>query len=176
MNCVIAGFGGQGILFAGKVLAYTGLLTGQEISWLPSYGPEMRGGTANCTIRISKERIGSPMLAHPDVLIAMNQPSYDKFIQAADKNALVLFDSSMVTSDTTRTDLTEIPLPAGELEKEHNLAGGASLILLGQLLRQKNIPTLDTVTAALKKCCGGSQTKRYLLDLDAVKLGYSITV
>ena len=93
---ILAGFGGQGILFAGKILAYCGLMAGKELSWLPSYGPEMRGGTANCSVCISDEPIGSPVVTTPDYLIAMNGPSYKKFIDAVKPDGLVLFDNSIV--------------------------------------------------------------------------------
>lgn len=92
---ILAGFGGQGILFAGKILAYCALMDNREISWLPSYGPEMRGGTANCSVCISDEPIGSPVVTNPDCLIAMNGPSYKKFIQAVKPNGLVLLDNSL---------------------------------------------------------------------------------
>ena len=95
---ILAGFGGQGILFAGKILAYCGLIAGKELSWLPSYGPEMRGGTANCSVCISDEPIGSPVVTTPDYLIAMNGPSYKKFIDAVKPDGLVLFDNSIVLS------------------------------------------------------------------------------
>ena len=96
-NMVLAGFGGQGILFAGKVIAYAGLMDGQEVSWLPSYGPEMRGGTANCSVCLSDEPIGSPQVLNPDVLIAMNLPSYEKFIKAVVPGGKVFIDSSLST-------------------------------------------------------------------------------
>ena len=93
---ILAGFGGQGILFAGKILAYCGLMAGKELSWLPSYGPEMRGGTANCSVCISDEPIGSPLVTAPNCLIAMNGPSYTKFVHAVQPNGLILLDNSVV--------------------------------------------------------------------------------
>ncbi len=96
LNMVFAGFGGQGVLFAGKVAAYAGLLENKEISWLPSYGPEMRGGTANCSVCISDEPIGSPLVTAPNVLVAMNLPSLDKFINAVEPGGTVILDSSLI--------------------------------------------------------------------------------
>ena len=91
---LIAGFGGQGILFTGKAIAYTGLKSGLEVSWLPSYGPEMRGGTANCSITLSDTPIGSPIVEKPDVLVAMNLPSLEKYFYQTEKNGYIIFDSS----------------------------------------------------------------------------------
>ena len=102
---VLAGFGGQGILFAGKVLAYAGLLDGKEVSWLPSYGPEMRGGTANCSVCVSDEPIGSPLILDPQVLVAMNTPSFEKFINSVKPGGKVFVDYSMVDVKTDRTDI-----------------------------------------------------------------------
>ena len=97
---LIAGFGGQGILFSGKFLAYEGLIDGKEVSWLPSYGPEMRGGTANCSIIISDSKIGSPIVDKPDALIAMNTPSYDKYIYEVKCGGMAIIDSSLIDNKT----------------------------------------------------------------------------
>ena len=125
---ILAGFGGQGILFAGKILAYCGLIAGKELSWLPSYGPEMRGGTANCSVCISDEPIGSPLVTTPDYLIAMNGPSYKKFIDAVKPGGLVLFDNSIVEETCERTDITAISLPATDLATDAGLNGAAILL------------------------------------------------
>ena len=105
LNMVFAGFGGQGVLFAGKVAAYAGLLAGKEISWLPSYGPEMRGGTANCSVCVSDQPIGSPLVTNPNVLVAMNLPSLDRFIDGVEPGGTVLVDSSLINKKVERTDL-----------------------------------------------------------------------
>ena len=93
---ILAGFGGQGVLFAGKVIAYAGLIENKQLSWLPSYGPEMRGGTANCSVTLSDEPIGSPLVTTPDVLVAMNQPSYDRFINDVAPGGVIIVDSGLV--------------------------------------------------------------------------------
>ena len=105
LNMVFAGFGGQGVLFAGKVAAYAGLLENKEISWLPSYGPEMRGGTANCSVCISDEPIGSPLVTAPNVLVAMNLPSLDKFINAVEPGGTVILGRKMIDNKVERTDI-----------------------------------------------------------------------
>ena len=120
-NMVLAGFGGQGILFAGKVIAYAGLMDGQEVSWLPSYGPEMRGGTANCSVCLSDEPIGSPQVLNPDVLIAMNLPSYEKFIKAVVPGGKVFIDSSLISGKVEREDVEAFYVPATTLAEENDL-------------------------------------------------------
>ena len=102
---ILAGFGGQGILFAGKVLAYCGLIDEKEVSWLPSYGPEMRGGTANCSVCVSDEPIGSPLVLNPSLMLAMNLPSYDKFINSVKPGGKAFIDSTMVEEKSDRTDI-----------------------------------------------------------------------
>ena len=114
-NFLLAGFGGQGILFSGKVIAYSGLMDGKEVSWLPSYGPEMRGGTANCSVCISDDPIGSPLVLSPDVLMAMNLQSFDKFINAVVSGGTAVIDSTLVDKKTERTDITSIYVPATAL-------------------------------------------------------------
>ena len=99
---LLAGFGGQGILFAGKFLAYAGLLEGRQLSWLPSYGPEMRGGTANCSVILSDEPVGSPIVSNPDILVAMNLPSLEKYYGETEPNGYVVYDSSLINKEETR--------------------------------------------------------------------------
>lgn len=133
LNIVFAGFGGQGILFAGKVVAYAGLIEGRELSWLPSYGPEMRGGTANCSICLSDEPIGSPLVTNPNVLIAMNSPSLDKFVNEVEPGGTILLDSSLIDERVERDDVTVFYVPASKLAEENGLKGLANIILVGKL-------------------------------------------
>ena len=116
LNMLLAGFGGQGVLFAGKVIAYGGLMDEKEISWLPSYGPEMRGGTANCSVCISDEPIGSPLVLNPNVFIAMNLPSFDKFINDVEPGGLVIIDSALIHKKVEREDVKAFYVPATTLE------------------------------------------------------------
>ena len=120
-NFILAGFGGQGILFSGKVVAYTGLMDGKEVSWLPSYGPEMRGGTANCSVCISDEPIGSPLVLTPDILMAMNLQSYDKFIDTVAPGGFAAIDSTLVDKKCPREDITCVYVPATQLASDNNL-------------------------------------------------------
>lgn len=134
---LIAGFGGQGVLFTGKVLAYTGLTLDKEVSWLPSYGPEMRGGTANCSVNVSTEQIGSPIINEPDILIAMNQPSFDKYCDKTSKNSIIIYDSSLITTDKKSTENCKIfGIPASQLASDNDLLGGANMIILGKTIKK----------------------------------------
>ena len=120
---LLSGFGGQGILFAGKFLAYKGLTDGKQVSWLPSYGPEMRGGTASCSVIISDDAVGSPIISNPDILVAMNLPSLDKFENTVVSGGIILADSTLIERKVLRDDVTVISLgfPLTKLEE-----GGAS--------------------------------------------------
>lgn len=151
VNLLFAGFGGQGILFAGKLVAYAGLIEGRELSWLPSYGPEMRGGTANCSVCLSDEPIGSPMVLEPDVLIAMNQPSLDKFFGDVVPGGKVIVDSTMIKDVPPRDDVTVYRVPATQLAEENGLKGLASVILVGKLLREIGFCDASALDGAIEK-------------------------
>lgn len=136
LQVILAGFGGQGLLFAGKVIASAGLIEDRQLSWLPSYGPEMRGGTANCSVVLSDEPIGSPLVTEPNVLIAMNQPSYDKFIGKVKPGGLVLVDTTMVARVAKRDDVTTFEIPATELAEKNGLKGLANILLVGKMFKE----------------------------------------
>ena len=171
LNIVLAGFGGQGILFAGKVLAYAGLQEGKEISWLPSYGPEMRGGTANCSVCISHEAIGSPLVVTPNVLVAMNLPSLDKFIDAVEPGGLVLVDSSLIEKKVTRTDVTVCYVPATRMAEDNGMKGLANIILLGRLYAELPFCSEENLEAGLKKCSPARKADMLALNQQAFALG-----
>ena len=158
LNIVFAGFGGQGILFAGKVVAYAGLIEGRELSWLPSYGPEMRGGTANCSICLSDEPIGSPLVTNPNVLIAMNRPSLDKFVNEVEPGGTILLDSSLIDERVERDDVTVFYVPASKLAEENGLKGLANIILVGKL-RKRSIKRCKSVFPQEKRICSVSIEK-----------------
>lgn len=173
-NCkiMLAGFGGQGILFAGKVLAYAGLKSGREVSWLPSYGPEMRGGTANCSVVISDKPVGSPIIPHPDVLIAMNRPSLDKFEETLPAGGIIITDSSMVDRDVSRTDVTVIKIPAREIALENDLGNLANMVIVGRLLKETALYTLEEAKAGLEKSIPASKAALFDKNVKAIELGY----
>jgi 2-oxoglutarate ferredoxin oxidoreductase subunit gamma len=171
LNMIFAGFGGQGVLFTGKVVSYAGLLDGKEVSWLPSYGPEMRGGTANCSVCISDEPIGSPIVTEPDVLVAMNGPSYDKFINSVKPGGKVIMDSALIDREVKRTDIEVYKIPATQLAIDKDLGGIANIILLGKLLGVTSFTDEKTLEEALKKCV--PPRKEHLLEpnMRAIRLG-----
>jgi 2-oxoglutarate ferredoxin oxidoreductase subunit gamma len=138
---LIAGFGGQGILFAGKFLAYKGLLEDLQVSWLPSYGPEMRGGTANCSVILSDSPVGSPIITQPDVLVAMNLPSLQKYVDSVASGGQIYVDSSLIAEKVSRTDVEVFYIPATQMAKDAGMATLANMILVGSLL--ENHPELD---------------------------------
>ncbi len=173
-NCkiVLAGFGGQGILFAGKVLAYAGLKAGREVSWLPSYGPEMRGGTCNCSVVISEKPVGAPIIPNPDVLIAMNRPSLDKFEVAMPVGGIIVMDSSMVDRDVERTDVTVVKIPAREICMNEGLGNLANMVLIGRLLKETGLYTLDEIKAGLEKSIPASKAALFEKNVKAIEVGY----
>ncbi|HIQ80479.1 MAG TPA: 2-oxoacid:acceptor oxidoreductase family protein [Candidatus Scatavimonas merdigallinarum] len=151
-NMLLAGFGGQGILFAGKVIAYGGLMEEKEISWLPSYGPEMRGGTANCSVCVSNVPIGSPLVTNPNVFVAMNLPSLDKFIDSVETGGIVLVDSSLIHKKVERTDVRVFYVPATKLAEENGLKGLANIILVGKLFNETGFCSAQSLDKAVEKC------------------------
>lgn len=178
LNMIFAGFGGQGVLFAGKVAAYAGLIENKEISWLPSYGPEMRGGTANCSVCISDEPIGSPLVTNPNVLVAMNLPSLDKFIDAVEPGGTVLIDSSLIDKKVERTDVTVHYVPASAWAEEKGLKGLANMILVGKLFHEVcaakgdfGFCTPETLDQAIQKCVPARKAEMLGFNRQAVELG-----
>jgi len=171
MNILISGFGGQGILFSGKVIAYAGLNDGQEVSWLPSYGPEMRGGTANCSVCLSKEPIGSPLVVSPDVLVVMNLPSLDKFIDSVVPNGLVIIDSSIVTKKVVRKDVNVVYIEATKIAEDNGLKGMANMVITGRLFKESKFCSAEALDAGILKSVPASKAKLIGSNRAAVKLG-----
>ena len=170
-NFVFAGFGGQGILFTGKVVAYTGLVDDREVSWLPSYGPEMRGGTANCSVCLSNTPIGSPLVLQPDAIVVMNNPSYDKFIDTVVPGGVAVVDSSLVDRKCAREDITVVYIPATKLAQENGIAKLANLIMLGGLLKATEFTSLESVKAAVEKCVPPTKQELIELNMKAITIG-----
>lgn len=171
LNILLAGFGGQGILFAGKVMAYAGLMDEKEISWLPSYGPEMRGGTANCSICLSDKPIGSPLVVNPNVFVAMNLPSFDKFINSVEPNGTVIIDSSRISKKVERTDLNVFYVPASELAEKNGINGLANIILVGKLFKEIGFCSNDALDKAIVKCIPARKADMLELNKKAIQLG-----
>jgi len=171
MNIMIAGFGGQGILFAGKVIAYAGLIDGREVSWLPSYGPEMRGGTANCTVVLSDDPIGSPLVTELDALVVMNLPSYDKYIDAVVAGGVVVLDSSLIAGYTPRTDVEYHAIPATNLANDNGLRTLGNVILVGRLMAATGFASQVTLDAAIDKSVSARHVDLTAANKRALELG-----
>ncbi|MBE6754467.1 MAG: 2-oxoacid:ferredoxin oxidoreductase subunit gamma [Ruminococcaceae bacterium] len=172
-NFLLAGFGGQGILFAGKVVAYTGLIDGIQVSWLPSYGPEMRGGTANCSVCLSENTIGSPLVTEPNGFIAMNLPSFDKFIDSVAPGGVVIVDSSLIEKTTDRTDVNAFYVPATKMAEENGLKGLANIILIGKLFKETGFCQKETLFEAVRKCVPAKKAHLVDSNIRALELGMS---
>lgn len=174
---IFSGFGGQGILFAGKTLAYSGMDVGKEISWLPSYGPEMRGGTANCSVCISDDKIGSPLVTSPDILAVMNTPSFDRFESKVKSGGIIFADSAMTERETVREDVEFHKIPASELADKNGLTGMGNIVLLGNMLKECGNRlgdfTLSAVKEAFKKIVPPSKPDLLEKNIKALELGYA---
>lgn len=171
MRIVFAGFGGQGLLFAGKVVAYAGLIDDREVSWLPSYGPEMRGGTANCSVTVSDEPIGSPLVMDPNVLIAMNQPSLLKFETEVTPGGKVFVDTSLVTRLPNRSDVDVYALEATNMAEDEGLKGLANIVLVGKMLKETGFCSRETIEAAIRKAVPARKAALVEKNLQALQLG-----
>ena len=170
---LIAGFGGQGILFSGKFLAYEGLIDGKEVSWLPSYGPEMRGGTANCSIIISDTKVGSPIVDKPDILIAMNGPSLDKYENATVKGGQIFVDSSLIERKVEREDVEVHYIPATKIASDENLPGLANMIMIGMMIKKSGIIPFENIEKAMSKVVSAKKQNLFDLNMKAVEIGYN---
>ena len=171
---LLAGFGGQGILFAGKVLANKALVDGKYLSWLPSYGPEMRGGTANCSVIISDEPVGSPIVTKPDVLVAMNLPSLDKFEDAVVPGGLILVDSTLIARQVKRTDVRVFYVPATQLAKDMGAPTLANMVITGKLIKECDGISYDNIKESLKKVVSAKHTDLIEVNCKALDCGYNL--
>ena len=165
---LIAGFGGQGILFAGKFLAYKGLMEDLQVSWLPSYGPEMRGGTANCNVILSDSPVGSPIITEPDVLIAMNLPSLQKYVDTVVPGGQIYVDSSLIDIKVQRTDVQVFYIPATQLAKESDIASLANMIIVGHLLENNSELSFTGTDAVVSKLVPAKKEALVALNMKAL--------
>ena len=156
---LIAGFGGQGVLFAGKCIAYKGLFEGRELSWLPSYGPEMRGGTANCSVIVSDEDVASPLVDMADCIVAMNLPSLDKFEDHVKPGGTLVINSSIIERKAVRTDINVVYCDAMGIAEAVGNPKGANVAILGALLQKEPIVSVDKMTEAIRLELGERKLK-----------------
>ena len=168
---LFSGFGGQGILFAGKFLAYKGLTEEKQVSWLPSYGPEMRGGTASCSVIISDDPVGSPIVSSPDVLVAMNLPSLDRYEDAVAPGGMIFLDSTLIERPVRRTDVTVYPIPATGLASENGFPTLANMILVGKILKALDGFNKESVDAALAKVVSAKHADLLQVNYKAMEIG-----
>ena len=169
---MIAGFGGQGVLFAGKFLAYKGMVQDKQISWLPSYGPEMRGGTANCSIVISDSSVGSPIITSPDVLVAMNLPSLQKFVNAVVPGGKIFIDSTLIDARVERDDVEVFYIPATQLAKDAGFATLANMILTGKVLKEIDIVSFEGNKETLESFIPAKKAGLIDMNCQALQTGY----
>ena len=170
---LIAGFGGQGILFSGKFLAYKGLLEELQVSWLPSYGPEMRGGTANCNVILSDTPVGSPIVTAPDVLIAMNQPSLEKYVGSVVAGGQIYVDSSLIAIKVERKDVEVFYIPATQMAKDEGIGTLANMVIVGHLLENHPELSFDGIEEVVEKLVPPKKAALKELNMKALNLGKS---
>lgn len=173
-SIVIAGFGGQGVLFAGQLLAYAGMDADRHVTWIPSYGPEMRGGTANCTVIISDEPIGAPLVSNPDIAMVLNQPSFDKYNPLVRPDGLLVVNSSIVSEKSERTDLETVFVAANAIAEEFGSVKMLNMAAVGAVIRRR--PVLDKKIIEQALADHLPSTKAHLLEanLQVLDRGYEI--
>jgi len=174
LRIVLSGFGGQGLLFAGKVIAYAGLIEGRQLSWLPSYGPEMRGGTANCSVTLSDEPIGSPLVVDPNALIALNQPSVDKFMPTVSEGGVIIYDTMLINEAPERSDCSVFSIAATAVAEENDLKGLANIVCVGKLFKETEFCARETLDEAIRKAVPPRKAELIDKNLAALQLGMDL--
>jgi len=172
-DVIMAGFGGQGILLIGKMLAYAGMHEGKQVSWLPSYGPEMRGGTCNCTVVVSDKPVGSPVIRSPRAVLAMNLPSLEKFEGDIRPGGLLLINSSLISRGTNRDDLTVIEVPANQVATDLGNPRGANMVALGAYLGATDAVSMDEVIEVIRETFA-ARPAVIEVNIDALRKGYEL--
>lgn len=170
---IFAGFGGQGILFSGKVIAYAGMIENKNVSHLPSYGPEMRGGTANCSVIVSDEDIASPIITEPELLVVMNGPSLDKFEQSVLPGGKIFIDSTLISRECVRDDVTSFRIPATQMANDMGIPKLANMIIVGKLIKETAMFTWDELIGAVKKLVPASKATMLESNIKALEAGYN---
>jgi len=170
---IFAGFGGQGILFAGKVVAYAGMIEGKNVSHLPSYGPEMRGGTANCSVIVSDEDVASPIITEPSAIVVMNGPSLDKFEDAVVPGGKIFIDSALITRECKRDDVDVYTLPATKMANDMGFPKLANMIMVGKLIKETEMFTWEQLKSAVTKLVPAAKAAMLESNIKALEAGYN---
>ena len=168
---LFSGFGGQGILFAGKFVAYKGLMDGKQVSWLPSYGPEMRGGTASCSVIVSDDPVGSPIVSKPDILVAMNLPSLDKYESTVAPGGMIFLDSSLIERKVERDDVKVFYIPATKLAGDNGMPTLANMIIVGKILKELEDNSPESIDTALSKVISAKRADMADINRKAMQIG-----
>ncbi len=175
IGVIFAGFGGQGILLAGKVLARAAMEKGFEVTWLPSYGPEMRGGTANCTVVIADEPVGSPIVDSPQILVAMNGPSFERFAPKVVSKGTIVANSSLISQRASRMDVRTLFIPMNDIAQELGELRCANMVALGATVKTLGLLPLAAVIAAMEEELGARGREKLLaVNREALLRGYSL--
>jgi 2-oxoglutarate ferredoxin oxidoreductase subunit gamma len=175
-SIIIAGFGGQGALFAGQLLAYAGMDAGLHVTWIPSYGPEMRGGTANCTVIVGDDPIGAPLVTQPDVAIVFNKPSYDKYEPMVKAGGLLVVNRSIVSDQSERADIETVYIAGNAIAEEFGTNKMLNMVLLGAMLRRRPVLALADVAKALEEHLPESKAHLIEANLKVLQRGYDLAV
>lgn len=168
---IFAGFGGQGVLLMGQLLAHAAMDEGKKVSWIPSYGPEMRGGTANCTVIVADREIGSPVVSQPSCVVVMNLPSLDKFEDAVKPGGVLVVNSSLVTREPGRQDVTIVKVPATQIASELGSDRVANMVALGAVVEATGVVTPEAVLEALRKNLPAHRQNLLPLNKEAIEKG-----
>ena len=169
-----AGFGGQGVMVLGQLIAYTGIAQGLHVTWIPSYGPEMRGGTANCGVVLSEDEIASPVVSEADAVVIMNQPSLAKFEHAAKKGGILIYNSDLVKYEHPRTDVTVIAVPMNSLAEKLGSDKVANIVGLGALVAATDLVKEDACIETIKEKLGTKKPKFLPMNLEAFSQGKAV--
>lgn len=173
-NMIFSGFGGQGVLLAGQLIAEAGMKNNKNVSWMPSYGPEMRGGVANCSVVVSDDQIGAPIISSPDILVAMNKPSVDAFINKVKPGGYLIYNSSLISEKPIRDDINIIALPANDIASELGVAKVANMPIIGVVLKLVDFFSKDDIAQVMLKKFGESKKSLIDLNLKAIDMGADI--
>jgi len=171
IEVIFSGFGGQGALFAGQVLAYAAMDTGKEVTWIPSYGPEMRGGTANCTVIIADEEIGSPLVRNPKAAVVLNLPSFDKYEPLVQPGGVMIANASLVNREFARKDITSLLIPANDIATTLGNSKLLNMVMLGAFIEKLPIVSMDDLENALQNHLPERHKKLLPLNMEALKKG-----